>query len=123
MTKIRFYRATEANMLLGSLYTKPSLFDTPQMDAITEADFPNKMHKIAYSIMSNLYSIGHSKFTQGVIQSYINGRPQLSEYFYESTETESGEVAPVQRKSRVSTSRNLIRPEPEVKGIRSSGAP
>lgn len=91
MTKIRFYRATEANMLLGSLYTKPSLFDTPQMDAITEADFPNKMHKIAYSIMSNLYSIGHSKFTQGVIQSYINGRPQLSEYFYESTEAESGE--------------------------------
>jgi len=69
------------NMLLGALYDRPTLFDRPDTQALTENDFSDTMQKIAYSIMYNLYSIGHSTFSDGAIKAYIQGRPQLSNFF------------------------------------------
>lgn len=83
MKDIRYYRRDSANMLLGALYVQPSLFDSPEVVALSEADFPDKLHKITYSIMYNLFSIGHSKFNVGIVQSYLSGRPQLSSFFNE----------------------------------------
>lgn len=85
----RFYRQDSANMLLGALFVKPELFDNPEAVALNEADFIDPMHKIAYSIMFNLFSIGHIKFSNGVISSYLVGRPHLSKFF--NSEIEIGE--------------------------------
>lgn len=86
MTK--YYREDTSNMLLGSLYVKPTLFDSPEMASLSEADFVNKMHKVTYSIMFNLYSIGHTKFSEGVIASYLKGRPQISQFFTKANDND-----------------------------------
>lgn len=91
INEIKYYRTDAANMLLGALYTSPALFDNPEITALSEADFPDKMHKIAYSVMHNLFSIGHSRFNSGVIQSYLSGRPQLSTFFNEKIDVGMGE--------------------------------
>ena len=90
----RLYKTQEANMLLGALYVQPSLFDNPKMTALSEADFSNKLHKVAYSIMANLYAVGHSKFNLGIIEAYINGRPSLSNFFYKEMELEDDDKVP-----------------------------
>lgn len=88
MSENRYYNSLSANMLLGALYKNPILFESPSLSAISEEDFMNSMQRLAYSIMYNLYSMGHSKFNQGIIESYLVGR---SAYDFYNTEVEVGE--------------------------------
>lgn len=80
---IKYFRTDSADMLLSALYIKPSLFDTPEMQNLNENDFPDTLRKVSYSIMFNLFSLGHTRMTGNIIEAYLQGRPQLSEFFYQ----------------------------------------
>lgn len=90
---MKYYRKDIANMLLGALYVQPTLFDHPKMAAVNEADFVDGLQKVSYAIMYNLYSMGHPKFSLGVIESYIQGRPQINTLFDEEIEIAEGKYA------------------------------
>lgn len=77
-------------MLLGALYVKPTLFDSPEIVSLGEADFGDTLQKVSFSIMSNLYTMGHSSFSSGAVESYIQGRPQLNKFYNEMVDLEDG---------------------------------
>lgn len=79
-------------MLLGAFYHYPSYFDTQEAQALSEADFPDPLNKMAYSIMFNLFSIGYNKFTDGAIESYIQGKPSLYKFYNTKVEQFGNEV-------------------------------
>lgn len=84
-------------MLLGALYTYPPLFESQEANSLSEADFADPLNKMAYSIMFNLFSIGHNKFSDGVIESYISGKPSLYKFY--NTEIEIDENTKVKQGS------------------------
>lgn len=89
MIKIKYYDKEKANMLLGALYTSPALFDSPEIESLSEADFVDKVQKVSYSIMFNLFAIGHTKFSAAAIESYVKGRPSLNSFYNEEIELQN----------------------------------
>lgn len=85
----RYYDIVAGNTLLGALYAYPTLFDTQEAQALSEGDFSDPIAKVAYGIMYNLFAIGHTKFTTGVVESYIQGKPSI--YNFYNTEIQIGE--------------------------------
>lgn len=86
----RYYDRATSNMLLGALYAYPALFETQEAQALGEGDFADPMTKVAFSIMYNLFSIGHSKFSEGIIESYIQGKPSIYNFYNKEIDTPEG---------------------------------
>lgn len=68
-------------MLLGALYKSPALFEDPLMLMVSQTDFVDPMQKLIYSAMENLHTLGHSKFNESIIGSYLNGKTSIFSFY------------------------------------------
>jgi len=75
------YDKRNATMVLGCLLQEPSLLSQTDMYLITTDDFVDRLHKILFSVIFNMFHNGVEKITINEINNYLKNYPELYETF------------------------------------------
>lgn len=76
------YIDTSAIMqVIGCVYNNPSLLDFTDKYIITENDFQNDFHKIAFGAIYKIYELGAKKITLENIFDFLSSRPKSEAIF------------------------------------------
>lgn len=77
----KYIDATAIMQVVGCVFNNPGLLDLDDKYKITEADFPDQFHKIAFGTLYNLYQSGISKITLNNVEDYLSTRPKAQQIF------------------------------------------
>lgn len=67
--------------VIGNVYKNPSLLDQTDKYAITDEDFPDQFHKIAFGTIFKLHELGAKKITLNDIVNFLSTRPKSEAIF------------------------------------------
>ena len=67
--------------VIGNVYNNPALLDFTDKYTITDEDFPDQFHKIAFGVIYKLHELGVQKITLNSINDYLAARPKSEAIF------------------------------------------
>ena len=77
----KYIDSTSIIQVIGSVYNTPQLLDYGDKYVITENDFPDKFHKIAFGAIYKLHELGAEKINLENILDFLSSRPQSEAIF------------------------------------------
>lgn len=77
----KYIDPTSIIQVIGSVYNTPQLLDYGDKYVITENDFPDKFHKIAFGAIYKLHELGAEKINLENILDFLSSRPQSEAIF------------------------------------------
>lgn len=77
----KYVDPTSIIQVIGSVYNTPQLLDYGDKYIITENDFPDKFHKIAFGAIYKLHELGAEKINLENILDFLSSRPQSEAIF------------------------------------------
>lgn len=79
MTK--FVDVTSIMQVIGCVYNNPMLLEQTDKYTITDDDFPDKFHKVAFGAIYNIYNLGATKITLKNIMDFLAEHPKSEAIF------------------------------------------
>ena len=67
--------------VIGNVYNNPSLLDFTDKYIITDEDFPDQFHQIAFGTIYKLHELGVQKITLNSINDFLAARPKSEAVF------------------------------------------
>ena len=83
----KYIDVTAIMQVIGCVYNNPSLLDYTDKYTITEHDFPDEFHRIAFGAIYKIYELGAEKITLENISDFLSSRPKSEAVF----KTQKGE--------------------------------
>ena len=77
----KYVDSTAIMQVIGSVYNNPSLLDETDKYTITDEDFPDNFHKVAFGAIYKIYELGAKKITLENISDYLASRPKSEAVF------------------------------------------
>lgn len=77
----KYVDTTAIMQVIGSVYNDPSLLDLEDKYTITDEDFPDQFHKIAFGAIFKLHELGAKKITIAAITDFLASRPKSDAIF------------------------------------------
>ena len=77
----KYIDTTAIIQVIGCVYNNPQLLDFTDKYTITEEDFPDDFHKIAFGAIYKLYELGTKKITLENISDFLSSRPKSEAIF------------------------------------------
>ena len=77
----KYVDITSIMQVIGCVYNNPSLLDYTDKYTITENDFPDDFHKIAFGAIYKIYELGAEKITLENISDFLSSRPKSEAAF------------------------------------------
>ena len=77
----KYYDVSSCMQVIGDVFMEPSLLDLTDKYTITDEDFPNQFHKIAFGAIFKLHELGADKITLGTIADFLASRPKSDAIF------------------------------------------
>lgn len=77
----KYVDTTSIVQVIGCVYNTPQLLDYSDKYTITENDFPDIFHKIAFGAIYKLYELGAEKITLENILDFLSSRPKSEAIF------------------------------------------
>lgn len=77
MNSNQYNDVTAVVNVIGNIYNNPEILSRDDKYFFSEDDFPNKIHKLIFGTMYNLYNHGAVKITLNAIEDYLSKRPKL----------------------------------------------
>ena len=77
----KYVDITSIMQVIGCVYNNPSLLDYTDKYTITENDFPDDFHKIAFGAIYKIYELGAEKITLENISDFLSSRPKSEATF------------------------------------------
>lgn len=77
----KYVDTTAIIQVIGCVYNNPQLLDFTDKYIITEEDFPDDFHKIAFGAIYKLYELGTKKITLENISDFLSSRPKSEAIF------------------------------------------
>ena len=67
--------------VVGNVFNNPQLLDFTDKYTITEEDFADEFHKIAFGAIYKIYELGADKITLENISDFFSSRPKSAAIF------------------------------------------
>lgn len=67
--------------VIGNVYNNPQLLDLSDKYTLTDDDFPDEFHKIAFGSIFKIHELGVNKITLNVINDFLSSRPKSEAIF------------------------------------------
>ena len=67
--------------VIGNIYNHPQLLDFTDKYSITDEDFPDEFHRIAFGAIYKIYELGSKKITLENIADFLSSRPKAEAIF------------------------------------------
>ena len=83
----KYVDVTAIMQVIGCVYNNPNLLDYTDKYTITEHDFPDEFHRIAFGAIYKIYELGAEKITLENISDFLSSRPKSEAVF----KTQKGE--------------------------------
>ena len=77
----RYVDTTAIMQVIGCVYNTPQLLDFTDKYTITDEDFPDEFHRIAFGSIYKIYELGADKITLENISDYLSSRPKSAASF------------------------------------------
>lgn len=77
----KYVDTTAIMQVVGCVFNNPQLLGLDDKYKISEEDFPDQFHKIAFGSIYNLYESGSNKITLNNILDYLSSRPKAEAVF------------------------------------------
>lgn len=77
----KYVDTTSIMQVIGCVYNNPHILDYTDKYTITDEDFQDKFHKIAFGAIYKLYELGAEKITLESILDYLSARPNSEAAF------------------------------------------
>ena len=77
----KYVDSTAIMQVIGSVFNNPSLLDETDKYTITDEDFANDFHKIAFGAIYKIHELGAKKITLESISDYLSSRPKSEAVF------------------------------------------
>ena len=77
----KYVDPTAIMQVIGSVFNNPQLLDYTDKYTITDEDFPDQFHKIAFGCIYKLHELGAEKITLDSIIDYLDQRPKSKAIF------------------------------------------
>ncbi len=77
----KYVDVTAIMQVIGCVYNNPSLLDQTDKYTITEHDFPDEFHRIAFGAIYKIYELGAEKITLENISDFLSSRPKSEATF------------------------------------------
>ena len=77
----KYVDVTSIMQVIGCVYNDPSLLDITDKYVITEQDFANDFHKIAFGAIYKVYELGAKTITLENISDFLSSRPKNEAIF------------------------------------------
>ena len=77
----RYVDTTAIMQVIGCVYNTPQLLDFTDKYIITDEDFPDEFHKIAFGAIYKIYDLGADKITLENISDFLSSRPKSAASF------------------------------------------
>ena len=77
----KYVDITSIMQVIGCVYNNPSLLDYTDKYTITENDFPDDFHKIAFGAIYKIYELGAERITLENISDFLSSRPKSEATF------------------------------------------
>jgi len=77
----KYVDTTSIIQVIGNVYNNPQLLNFTDKYHITEADFPDEFHRIAFGIIYNLYNLGSYSINISTISDFLDTRPKVKAIF------------------------------------------
>ena len=83
----KFIDTTSIMQVIGGVFNQPTLLDMTDKYTITEDDFPDEFHRIAFGAIYKIHELGAKKVTIENISDFLSSRPKSEAVF----KTQKGE--------------------------------
>ena len=77
----KYVDTTAIMQVIGNVFNNPQLLDFTDKYTITEEDFPDQFHRIAFGVIYKLYELGVKKITLATIADFLSTRPKSEAIF------------------------------------------
>lgn len=77
----KYVDTTAIMQVIGCVFNTPQLLDYTDKYTITEEDFPDQFHKIAFGAIYKIYELGAEKITLENIADFLSARPKSEAVF------------------------------------------
>ena len=77
----KFVDTTSIMQVIGCVYNNPSLLDQTDKYTITDDDFPDKFHKIAFGAIYNIYNLGAKEINLKNVLDFLSQHPKSEAIF------------------------------------------
>lgn len=77
----KYVDTTAIIQVIGNVFNNPQLLDFTDKYTITEEDFPDEFHKIAFGSIYKLYELGAKEITLNNIVDFLSSRPKSEAIF------------------------------------------
>ena len=77
----RYVDTTAIMQVIGCVYNTPQLLDFTDKYTITDEDFPDEFHRIAFGAIYKIYDLGADKITLENISDFLSSRPKSAASF------------------------------------------
>ena len=77
----KYVDITAIMQVVGNVYNNPQLLDFTDKYTITEDDFPDEFHRIAFGAIYKIHELGAEKITLENISDFLNSRPKSAAIF------------------------------------------
>jgi len=81
MAASKFVDITSIMQVIGCVFNTPQLLDYTDKYVITDEDFPDQFHKIAFGAIYKIHELGAEKITVNNILDYLSSRPKSEAIF------------------------------------------
>ena len=77
----KFVDITSIMQVIGCVFNTPQLLDYTDKYMVTEEDFPDQFHKIAFGAIYKLHELGAERITVNNVLDFLDSRPKSKEVF------------------------------------------
>ena len=77
----KYVDVTSIMQVIGNVYNNPHLLDFGDKYIITDEDFPDEFHRIAFGSIYKLHELGAEKITLENISDFLSNKPQIESTF------------------------------------------
>ena len=78
----KYIDPTSIIQVIGNVFNSPRLLDYEDKYTITENDFADQFHKIAFGAIYKIYELGADKITLENISDFFSSKIWISKYYY-----------------------------------------
>ena len=77
----KYVDVTSIMQVIGTIYKHPQLLDFTDKYVITDEDFPDEFHRVAFGAIYKIYELGAEKITLENISDFLSSRPKAEAVF------------------------------------------
>ena len=77
----KYVDVTAITQVIGCVFNNPSLLDQTDKYSITDDDFPDKFHKVAFGAIYNIFNLGATKISIKNILDFLAQHPKSEAVF------------------------------------------